>query len=89
MANAWNDFPPDGPGFEDFIEAATRYVDACRAEARVETLHEAADTADRMAFEMRNCEDDTWPEEWSSREVRDAVQSVGGELRRMAEEKER
>jgi hypothetical protein len=53
---------------------------------RAEVLREAADVADRLALEFRDVDDvGIWPEEWSSRDVRDAVQTVAGELRRTAE----
>ncbi|MEU1494316.1 hypothetical protein ABZ456_29190 [Streptomyces sp. NPDC005776] len=59
-------------------------VERLRAD-RATVLREAAELADRLASEMRNGEAD-WPEEWSSREVRDAVTSVGKKLRRLADE---
>ncbi|MGX9921767.1 hypothetical protein ACWIG4_18155 [Streptomyces sp. NPDC002248] len=72
--------------------ATIRRLDAeeARAEmpppaARAAVLREAADLADRLGEEMRE-NDGGWPEEWSSREVRDAVQSVASAIRDLADE---
>jgi len=66
--------------------AAMAVADAEQRAARADVLREAADVADRLAHEMRHGESDEWPEEWSSREVRDAVRSVGEKLRGLADE---
>jgi hypothetical protein len=49
-------------------------------EIRAKALNEAADIADAAGDAMREA-DGTWPEEWSSREVRDAVQAAAGKIR--------
>ena len=48
---------------------------------RAEVLREAADRADAVAMEMREC--DGWAEEMSSREVMDAVQAAAHEIRKL------
>ncbi|MFI5664619.1 hypothetical protein [Streptomyces sp. NPDC051684] len=56
---------------------------------RAAVLREAAELADELAMEMRHGggeDGDAWPEEWSSREVRDAVQSVAAAIRTLAAE---
>jgi hypothetical protein len=57
-----------------------------KREYRAEVLREAADATDKLAMEFREADEtDEWPEEWSSREVMEAVREVAGEMRRMAE----
>jgi hypothetical protein len=64
-------------------EDVDRAQAAERAAIRAEAYRDAARLGDQLAAEMREA-DGRWPEEWSSREVRDAVQSVAGELRNHA-----
>lgn len=64
---------------------AAALLDAYAAEVRTAALREAADAVFGVSADMREC-DGTYPEEWSSRDVRDAVDAAGGELLRMAEE---
>ncbi|TFV32282.1 hypothetical protein E4K10_18120 [Streptomyces sp. T1317-0309] len=51
--------------------------------AIVEAYGNAADIADQTATDMRE-NDGTWPEEWSSRDVRDAVQAAAAKIRTRA-----
>lgn len=46
---------------------------------RNEVLEEAAEIVDGVANEMRAC-DGTWPEEYSTREVRDALYSAASRI---------
>lgn len=50
-------------------------------EIRNKALAEAAQTADRLAGEFREAEKFDWPEEWSSREVMYAVDTVAESIR--------
>ncbi|AVH58403.1 MULTISPECIES: hypothetical protein [Streptomyces] len=58
------------------------------ATVRAQAFEEAATIAEQVATEMRAC-DGTWPEEWSSRDVRDAVESAAGRIRAAAEAQQR
>ncbi|MBP0456233.1 hypothetical protein [Streptomyces montanisoli] len=66
---------------EDAAEQAAPAVDT--AQVRAAAFEEAATIAEQVAAEMREC-DGTWPEEWSSRDVRDAVESAAGRIRSAA-----
>lgn len=72
-------------GTGDPTDEYTKWLDAYAAEVREETLREAASAVFAVAAEMREC-DGTYPDEWSSRECRDAVDTAGEKLIDMAEE---
>lgn len=59
-------------------EQAAAMLDAYRDQV----LTEAADRVDQIASKMRACDGD-YPEEWSSRDVRDAVETAAQVLREM------
>ncbi|MGW3711368.1 hypothetical protein ACWDN6_14620 [Streptomyces albogriseolus] len=62
-------------------EQITEYAATIRAHA----FESAATIAEQVAAEMREA-DGTWPEEWSSRDVRDAVESAAERIRAAAEQ---
>ncbi|CAL9481087.1 zinc finger domain-containing protein [Streptomyces sp. enrichment culture] len=54
-----------------------------RAQVRTEAFEDAAAIAEQAAAEMRDGAG-TWPEEWSSREIRDAIEAAAARIRAAA-----
>ncbi|MFH9430259.1 hypothetical protein ACH4JZ_18450 [Streptomyces sp. NPDC017615] len=79
QALAEGDEPIPYPAEQPTPEAATLTAKQRQA-IREEAFAYAATIAEAVAAEMREA-DGAWPEEWSSREVRDAVESAAGRIR--------
>ena len=77
---------PYASGYVERTESTWRRLDdPAPVDTRTAALAEAADLAARLADEMREGGVE-WPEEWSSREVRDAVAFVAAAIRTHAQQ---
>lgn len=73
---------PDSPEYPDCRARLEGLIADRDTEVHDQVLAEAADRVDQIASEMRAC-NGGYPEEWSSRDVRDAVETAAQALRDM------